>query len=402
MIAGAEAARRLEGWLHAVPLRLRVLAEVRASGVPAFIVGGTLRDALLGRESHDLDLAVAGDAISLARRVADAVGVAFVPLDREHDVARAVAHSAAGEEHFDFAGLRGADIDADLRARDFTVNAMGVAAAGPWERLLDPTGGRADLAAGVLRAAYDDAFCDDPLRVLRGVRLCGALDLQVDPHTETLMGAAASQLSRVSPERIRDELLQIVALPAAGELWRYSAGLGALAVALPPLGETDLVARSAERLDALVALEAGLAEGEPGALAPYGRRLAVDLGQVLPGGFSRGAVVRLAAACSALPGGHEGAQAVARQLRLSSAAARQVAQTVRGAEAILARPGGRWDARAVYRYYRETGEGGVAGGSAGSGLPASERRRWQRRDGRRVVAGLVRRTRPSGWTRRRC
>jgi tRNA nucleotidyltransferase/poly(A) polymerase len=86
------------------------------------------------------------------------------------------------------------------------------------------------------------------------------------------MGAAASQLSRVSPERIRDELLQIVALPAAGELWRYSAGLGALAVALPPLGETDLVARSAERLDALVALEAGLAEGEPGALAPYGRR----------------------------------------------------------------------------------------------------------------------------------
>jgi hypothetical protein len=140
MIAGAEAARRLEGWLHAVPLRLRVLAEVRASGVPAFIVGGTLRDALLGRESHDLDLAVAGDAISLARRVADAVGVAFVPLDREHDVARAVP-IAPRAGAFRLCGAAWAPTsNADLRARDFTVNAMGVAAAGPWERLLEPTG----------------------------------------------------------------------------------------------------------------------------------------------------------------------------------------------------------------------------------------------------------------------
>ncbi len=261
-------------WLSENPWWRRAIAAVDDAGcadAPVYIVGGTVRDALLGRPSCDLDLAVGGapgmhNAMALARRLADALGGAYVPLDAERDVARVVLDSGGEHRHIDVAALRAdgqwsqhpptSDIEADLRARDLTINAMawrliqvpGTKVPGTSEGarhlslgigpLLDPLGGEADLRAGLLRAASPLAFQDDPLRILRVIRLRGALGFSVTHETKALMIAALPQLSwgddaRISAERLRDELLQILAIDAAADALAYGAGLGIWDMVMP-------------------------------------------------------------------------------------------------------------------------------------------------------------------------
>ena len=144
------------------------VAAFFAAGPPAHFVGGAVRDRLLGREVHDLDVVVEGDALLLARRLADDLGGAYVTLDKDHGLARVVV----GADQIDVARLRGHNLDADLRLRDFTVNAMAMpvaewASAAP--TIIDPLGGRGDLAAGVIRATSEHALRDDPARLLRAL-----------------------------------------------------------------------------------------------------------------------------------------------------------------------------------------------------------------------------------------
>jgi tRNA nucleotidyltransferase/poly(A) polymerase len=171
----------------------------------AWIVGGAVRDELLGRPVLDLDVACTDPraaAIRFARRFG---GVAF-PLSERHGAWRVA--SPGSDETVDFTPLpRG--IEADLATRDFTLNAIAVPVGGG--EPLDPHGGRRDLAEGVLRAVADEAFVADPVRLLRAVRFEDELGLRMDERTEALVRASAGLVDQPSGERILAELSRLSA-----------------------------------------------------------------------------------------------------------------------------------------------------------------------------------------------
>lgn len=169
------------------------------AGQPAWLVGGCVRDELLGRPVVDLDVVLA-DAEGAARRYARLAGDAVFPLSERHGAWRVVR---ADGVTVDFVRLRGSLAD-DLAARDFTVNAIAVPVGGG-ERV-DPTGGADDLERRLLRAVSADVFRDDPLRLLRAVRIAGELGLAIDPGTEELIRRDAALVTRPAGERILAEL----------------------------------------------------------------------------------------------------------------------------------------------------------------------------------------------------
>ena len=202
----------------------------------AWLVGGYVRDRLLGRPSHDLDLVVPEGGIRLARALATAFGGASFALDGDRDVGRAILPEQTGEPlEVDVARLRVPDLLDDLALRDFTINAiaMDISAAGTEQRLLDPFDGRADLTRGLLRAVTEGTFRDDPLRMLRGVRIAVELGFRIEDATFNLIRRDAALLQTVSAERIRDELVRILAAPAAWRHLRLLNDLGLLRYTLP-------------------------------------------------------------------------------------------------------------------------------------------------------------------------
>ena len=154
-------------------------------GEEAWIVGGAVRDALLGRPILDLDVACR-DPQAAARRFAARYGGSPFPLSERHGAWRVVADGS--EETVDFTPLRGS-IEDDLATRDFTFNAIAVPV--PGGDAFDPFGGRRDLEAGLLRVVSDDVFDADPLRLLRAVRLEDELGIRMDERAESLVRAAA-------------------------------------------------------------------------------------------------------------------------------------------------------------------------------------------------------------------
>ncbi|MDY7040084.1 MAG: HD domain-containing protein [Chloroflexota bacterium] len=223
----------------------RIARFVRDQGVEAYLVGGCVRDAFLGRPSHDLDFVVLGRALPLARRVANHFGAAFYALDAERDTGRVIFSPDEERASFcvDFAAARGGSLVADLALRDFTVNAIAVGPGG--EQVVDPYAGRTDLSAGLLRAVSDRAFRDDPLRTLRGVRLAAELGFEMEPRTEALLRRAVPLLVDVSAERARDELCKLLALPGAVHSLRRLSDLGLLEIILPEVEALRGVTQSA-------------------------------------------------------------------------------------------------------------------------------------------------------------
>ncbi len=205
-----------------------------SADVELYLVGGAVRDAMLGRLSLDLDFAAPADGIRLARRVADVLEADVFPLDDVRDTGRVIVTLADGlREKLDFATYRGDSLEDDLRHRDFTVNAMAVDLRSM--SLLDPLGGAADLRAGKLRACAETSMCDDPIRVLRGIRLAAGLGFQIDPSTRQAMKSAAPLIEGISPERVRDELFHILEGPQASASVRALDMLGVLRHILPEL-----------------------------------------------------------------------------------------------------------------------------------------------------------------------
>ncbi len=212
--------------------------------VELYLVGGAVRDAMLGRLSLDLDFAAPADGIRLARRVADALGADVFPLDDERDTGRVILTGENGvREKLDFATYRGESLEDDLRHRDFTVNAMAVDLRNM--SLLDPLGGAADLRAKKLRACSDASMEDDPIRILRGIRLAAGLGFQIDPSTRKAMKSAATRIASISPERLRDELFRILEGPQASASMRALEMLGVLRHILPELKAMKGVAQPA-------------------------------------------------------------------------------------------------------------------------------------------------------------
>lgn len=215
------------------PLFERVM-ETLPPDQEIYLVGGAVRDLLLSQPSPDLDFALPSNGIATARKVANALGAAFIPLDDERDTGRVLLAEADGSRFYiDFATYRGATLEQDLRARDFTMNAM--AFDYKQGKILDPLGGGADLRAKVIRACSDTSITDDPVRILRAIRQAAAFNFHIDPQTRGQMKQAADQLSRISPERLRDEVFKILKGPKPDAAMRALEMLGILPHVLPEL-----------------------------------------------------------------------------------------------------------------------------------------------------------------------
>jgi poly(A) polymerase len=204
------------------------LETVRAlAPVPdAWLVGGSVRDLLLGRQVVDVDLVVERDPAAAARSLARDRGGAPFPLSERHGAWRVVRDGHT----VDITASRGAVAD-DLGRRDFTINAMAVPLAGG--DLLDPHGGRADLEAGRMRAVSDEVFSDDPLRLLRLARLAHELGFTVDPASERLARRDAHLAVQPSGERVLAEMRRLLEPEHPDVGIRLLDRIGVLDVVLP-------------------------------------------------------------------------------------------------------------------------------------------------------------------------
>ena len=185
-------------------LSLDVIAELFA-GEDAWVVGGAVRDDLLGRTALDIDVAC-GDPERAARALVARAGDAVFPLNEEFGAWRVVLDRS---KTVDFSPLRGGSIDADLAARDFTANAIAQPVAGG--EYVDPLGGRGDVESRTLRTVSIEVFDHDPLRLLRGVRLEDELGFRLDLHAEELTRAKAGLITLAAGERILEELRRLSA-----------------------------------------------------------------------------------------------------------------------------------------------------------------------------------------------
>jgi poly(A) polymerase len=325
-------------------------ARAALAGEPAWLVGGAVRDRLLGRATDDVDIALGGDPRGAARRLARMAGGAAFPLSHEFGGWRVVGPGHAW--HVDVLPLRDGDLRADLAARDFTVNAMAEPLVGG--DLVDPHGGVADLEARRLRMVGAQALADDPLRTLRAVRFAVELSFAIEPATAEAVRGHARAIERVSPERVFAELKRVIAASRVRDGLGLMEETGLLAAVLPELEalrgvdqsvyhHTDVLGHTLEVLDAVVEMEADpAAVGLGGELAGAVAEL---LAEPLANGLTRGTALRFAALLhdaakpqtrAVLPGGRvtfvghdsEGAQlarGVLRRLRASEKLAGYVA-----------------------------------------------------------------------------
>jgi poly(A) polymerase len=215
----------------------RRAAELSPS--PIFVVGGALRDLALGRTVRDLDLAAKG-AAALAKALAGAVGGTLVVLDDKTQVYRvALGASFKTVRQVDIAEIQGGSIEADLARRDFTINALAlpVAPRKAWSAasLLDPRGGLADLQTKRIRAESEALFKDDPLRLLRAVRIGAQLRFTIEPKTLTLIGRLRTRVLAPAGERIQAELLGLLSEEGASDWLRVMDECGLLTALFPDL-----------------------------------------------------------------------------------------------------------------------------------------------------------------------
>lgn len=208
MCRNSLAALSPENW----PFKLELLPQ------PAYLVGGAVRDALLGRRSEylDLDFVLPNNAVNTARKIARHYQAGFVLLDAERQIARVVFKQAT----VDFAQQEGDCLETDLRRRDFTVNAI---AYNPYtEELIDPIQGCVDLQQGLLRMVQAANLQADPLRLLRAYRQAAQLGFVIEPDTQSVIRQLAPQLSQVAAERVRVELSYLLS-SSKGTPWLSAA-----------------------------------------------------------------------------------------------------------------------------------------------------------------------------------
>jgi tRNA nucleotidyltransferase/poly(A) polymerase len=216
-------------------------------GEAAWIVGGTVRDALLGRPLRDVDVAVAGSAEQAARAVARAARGPAFPLSEEFGAWRAIAPGDGWV--CDVSPLQGAGIEDDLAQRDFAVNAMAVPVSGGGTALVDPTGGGGDLERRVLRVLGGDSVAEsaygrDALRPLRLARLATELGFAPDERTERLTREAAPRVADAAPERVFAELRRLVIADRVLDGLELADRLGLVAAVLPEVAELHGVEQS--------------------------------------------------------------------------------------------------------------------------------------------------------------
>lgn len=226
-----------------------LLAQIRKVFSPdqqLYLVGGAVRDVLLGKPLHDMDFAMGGNPTTLARRLAKHLKAGFFVLDDDRHTTRVVYYDSQGQFFpLDFVQFSGQNLMEDLSNRDFTINAMAV----PVDQLtqvIDPLGGQSDLEKGVLRACSEHALFDDPVRVLRGVRLAVQFNLDYAPGLEQALQEAGPQLIRTSSERQRDEFFRLLSGSDPAKGLEHFQRLGILKILIPVLAELEAIPAAKE------------------------------------------------------------------------------------------------------------------------------------------------------------
>ena len=400
---------------------LRVSQVLAGLGVRAYLVGGFVRDVLLGRQTADIDIAVAADTLEIAPEIAAVLGGKHILLDKLNRVVRVLvpdeaAASTGGKWQIDLSPFK-KSIEDDLAGRDFTIDAMAVDLShiiyqplagikgGMLEKrgealprppqLIDPFNGWDDLCHGVVRVVSETAFLSDAARLLRAVRLAAELGFKIDGRTEALIQQYCHLIAGVAGERIREELLRLLDLPRTGQILRHLDGLGLLTAVIPEMAETKGVKQPKEHvwdvfnhsIETASAVDFLLRQGtceyagdEVLAVVPWSPRLAEHFSLEVSHGSTRRLLLKLAALLHDIAkpqtreveaGGrvrflghaHEGADIVYNiltRLRFSAREIRQVELMTR----YHLRPGQMSrdvlpSRRAIYRYFRDTGDAGI-------------------------------------------
>lgn len=170
----------------------------------SYLVGGTVRDLLLGKEIKDIDFAIKGDSISLAKDFAKIVGGSFVLLDEAFSIGRVIKEGIT----IDFADLRGDSIEEDLSGRDFTINAIAMDLS--LNKIIDPFGGQEDLNNKTIKMISEENLKTDPLRILRAYRFHATLNFNIDKPTREALRKYAHLMKITAKERIKEELWKIL------------------------------------------------------------------------------------------------------------------------------------------------------------------------------------------------
>lgn len=401
-------------------LLAKVSHQLTELDVESYLVGGFVRDTLLGRDTADLDIAIAADALEIAPKVAAALGGKYIRLDEVNRVGRVVLvnkkdPSVREPWQLDFSTFRDS-IELDLKRRDFTIDAMAInlkdihpqtpspskerggkrdEAPDRLPRLIDPCHGLDDLRQGVIRAVSPTAFERDAVRLLRAVRLAAELGFSIDRETETLIRRHSPLITSVAGERLREELLRLLALPQTKTLWYYLEELGILTALIPELALTKGVAQPKEHfwdvfnhsLETVATTDFLLRQGdwdyageECLAAVPWSAELAQHFEAEVSHGSTRRSLLKLAALLHDLAKpqtkatdakgrmrflGHTGEGAamaanILERLRFSTKEIKLVETVVKhhlrpGQMSHLDLP----SRRAIYRYFRDTAETGV-------------------------------------------
>jgi len=194
-----------------------------------------VRDALLGRETADIDIAVGADVLEIGPQLADSLQGKFVLLDAIYRIGRIILPDWT----IDVASFNG-KIEDDLKRRDFTINAMAVDLQQLISEkqntvLIDPFGGRLDLDLGIIKMVTATVFQDDPVRLLRAQRLAAELDFTIDRKAEAEIEKVAPLIAAVPGERVREELLRLLNASHGGQVFADMEKLGLLTALIPEL-----------------------------------------------------------------------------------------------------------------------------------------------------------------------
>jgi len=371
--------------------------------IESYLVGGFIRDILLGRDTGDIDIAVATDALEIASRMADTLEGKYVLLDEVNRVGRVVVNeetpSTRTQWQLDFTTLEGS-IAEDLAKRDFTIDAMAVELGqlnGDYAdvQLIDPFNGREDLQQGVIQIVAEAAFTSDGARLLRAVRLAAELEFSIADETKALIRRYCHLITDVAGERVREDLLRLLAVPQARQFLVCLDELGLLTAVIPELEQMKGVEQPKEHfwdvfdhsIETVAAVEFLLKQGdwkyadeEALAVVPWSPRLAQHFDLKVSSGSTRGSLLKLAALLHDIAKpqartidengrmrflGHakEGAAlsaCILERLRFSGKETKLVETMVRHhLRPLQMSHEGLPTHRAIYRYFRDTGEAGI-------------------------------------------
>ena len=370
-------------------------------GIKSYLVGGFIRDALLKRETADIDIAIAADALEVTPRIADALGGRFIRLDEANKVGRVVIAGkkapSGSRWQLDFAAFEGS-IEQDLSRRDFTIDAIAVDLGQLTQddiHLIDPFDGQSDLKDKIIRAVSEAVFSSDPARLMRAVRLAAELDFSLDSQTEALVRHHSQLITAVAGERVREELLRLLSVADSAQSWFYLDKLGLLTAIFPEMEVTKGAEQPKEHfwdvfehsLKTVEAVDFILHQGsweyyseQALAAVPWSEALARHFARPVSGGSTRRSLLKLAALF------HDVAKPQTKALtedgrtrflghpRDGAAVAAEILERLRfsGKEVKLIeivikyhmRPGqmsreGMPTRRAIYRYFRDCGEAGM-------------------------------------------